>query len=182
MVLGIPQLAWMYGDWWLVLGCIPIGVSIGILMRINASFPELNASMLTSTSLPDLLANSDLLPVPSLPLRIQGKLIGRRGISNWLGQDLMLQLPIGLVKLHYVSWFGPVGDLLFRPSPSPTELIDRHLFTTGWFRRGATAWIDIDILQTQGGKISRSGHPVWSTLLAIAATALGVYTLLTGGT
>ncbi len=181
-LLGVTQLAWIYGNWWIVLGCLPIGLSIGIFIRINAFFPDIKpATLLTDPSLPDLLAKQNTLPVNSQPVRLQGKLLGRRGISNWLGQDLILQMPIGLVKLHHVSWLGPVGDILLKPSPHPTDLIGRHIFTIGWFRRGATAWIDIDTLRTQGGKISRSSHPIWSTLLAIAATAWGTYTILAGG-
>jgi len=182
-LLGIVQLAWMYGDWWLIQGCIPIGLSIGTFIRINAFFPGIKpASLLADPNLPDLLTDPTILPINSQPLCLQGKLLGRRGISNWLGQDLILHLPTGLVKLHHVSGLGPAGDFLLRSSLHPTDLLGRHLITTGWFRRGATTWIDIDTLRTQDGKISRSHHPVWSTLLAIAATIGGTYTILVGGT
>ncbi|WP_250125467.1 M48 family metalloprotease [Chroococcidiopsis sp. CCMEE 29] len=179
--LGIAQLAWMYGDWSLIQGCLPIGFSIGTFIQINSLFPDIKPATVTiNPDLPNLLA-STALPIDSQPVRLQGKLLGRHGISNWLGQDLILHSPTGLVKLHHISWLWPVGDLVLRQSPSPTELLDRHLIATGWFRRGATPWIDVDILQTQGGKVSRSGHPGWSTLLATTAAAGGAYIILSGG-
>jgi hypothetical protein len=172
----------MWGDRGIIIGCLPIGLSIGIFIRINAFFPDSKpATSLNNPNLPDLLANPTALPINSQPLNLKGKLLGRRGISNWLGQDLILHLPTGLVKLHHVSRLGAVGDLLLRPTINPTDLLGRYLFVTGWFRRGANPWIDIDILRTQGGKISRSSHPVWSTLLASVATAWGVYMIVAAG-
>lgn len=180
--LGIAQLAWMYGDWVIIKGCLPIGFSIGTLARINSFFPDLKPSTVQSDSrLQHLLSNPTALPVDSQPVRLQGKLLGRPGISNWLGQDLILHSPTGLVKLHHVSWLGPVGNLLPRQSPRPCDLVGEQIIASGWFRRGATPWIDIDALRTQSGQTSRSGHPVWSTLLAGAAAGGGAYIILRGG-
>jgi len=196
ILLEIAQLAWMYGDWVIIKGCLPIGFSIGTFARINSFFPDIKpAAVQTDTrvsggqshtsnslsSLPELLVNSNALPIDSQPICLKGKLLGRRGISNCLGQDLILYSPIGLVKLHHLSWLGPVGNLLPRQSPSPRELIGQNLIITGWFRRGATSWLDINILRTQSGKISRSAHPIWSTLLASIAAAWGAYIILQGG-
>ncbi|OWY68730.1 hypothetical protein B7486_24630 [cyanobacterium TDX16] len=180
--LGNPYLAWMWGDWWIVRGSLAIGLSLGIFLRLNALFPETKStSLLNRPNLADLLSNPYLLPVVPQPLRLQGKLLGRRGIGNWFGQDLLLHLPTGLVKLHHASWLGPLGCLLLRPSTDPTDLIGRHVILTGWFRRGATAWIDIEILRTQAGKTSTSSHQGWSIALAIAATIWGVYMIVNGG-
>lgn len=196
ILLGIAQMAWMYGDWLVIKGCLPIGFSIGTFVRINSFFPDIKPSTVqTDTpvlrtpeperdSLPSLLhllANPTALPVDSQPVRLQGKLLGRRGISNWLGQDLILHSPTGLVKLHYLPSLGLVGNLLTRQSFKATDLVGQHLIATGWFRRGATVWIDIDTLQAQGGKASRGGHPTWSTLLASGAAAWGAYIILQGG-
>jgi hypothetical protein len=170
----------MYGDWLLIKGYLAIGFSIGTLMRINSFFPDIKpSSVQPDPSLIYLLANPTALPVDSQPVSLQGKLLGRRGISNWLGQDLIMQSPTGLVKLHQVSWLGPVGNFWCQ-SPSPRDLIGQHLIATGWFRRGATPWIDIDTLRTKTGKISRSSHPFWSTLLASAAAIWGAYIILWG--
>lgn len=182
ILLGIDQLAWMYGDWTIIKGCLPIGFSIGTFIRINSFFPDIKpATVQTKPSLTDLLANSDALPIHSQPVRLQGKLLGRRGISNCLGQDLVLRSPTGLVKLHHFSWLGPFGNFLSNQLLSPKNLLCQNIIATGWFRRGATSWLDIDTLRTQEGKISHSAHPVWSTLLAITAAAWGAYIILSSG-
>jgi Zn-dependent protease with chaperone function len=179
--LGNPYLAWMWGDWWIVRGCLPIGFSLGIFIRLNALFPEpKSTNLLDRPNLVELLSHPYLLPIVAQPVRLQGKLLGRCGIGNWFGQDLLLHLPTGLVKLHHTSWLGPLGCLLLRPSTDPTDLLGRHLVLTGWFRRGATVWIDIDTLRTQAGKTSTSSHQSWSIALAIAATAWGVYAIIKG--
>ena len=180
--LSNPYLAWMWGDWWIVRGSLAIGFSLGIFLRLNALFPDTKStSLLDRPSLAELLSNPYRLPVVPQPLRLQGKLLGRRGIGNWFGQDLLLHLPTGLVKLHHASWLGPLGCLLLRPSTDPTDLIGRHVILTGWFRRGAASWIDIETLRTQAGKTSTSSHQGWSIASAIAATIWGVYVIVNGG-
>ena len=181
ILLQIAQLSWMYGDWVIIKGCLPIGFSIGTFVRINSFFPDIKPDTVqTDFSLSDLLANPTALPVDSQPVRLQGKLLGRRGISNWLGQDLILHSSTGLVKLHHFSWLGPIGNLLRHQVPSLTDLVEQNLIVTGWFRRGATSWLDIDTLR-QRDKIIRSAHPVWSTVLGITAAAWGVYIILGDG-
>ena len=171
----------MYGDWAIIKGCLPIGFSIGTLVRINSFFPDIKPSTVQKEpSLSHLLANPTALPVDSHPVRLQGKLLGRRGISNWLGQDLMLHSPSGLIKLHYVSLLGLLGNFLSSQSVRPWNLVGRQIIAAGWFRRGATPWLDIETLRTQSGQTSYSGHPVWSTLLAGAVAVWGVYIILRG--
>ena len=181
LMLGIWPLKWIYDDWSFVEGCLFIGFSLGTFVRINAFFPDFKLSNTRiDPSLTDLLADSTTLPVDSQPTRLQGKLLGRRGIGNWLGQDLILHSPTGSIKLHYASWLGPIGSFLPSQSSRPSDLIGRHLLVTGWFRRGATPWIDIDTLKLQSGTTSRSNHPVWSTLLGGAAAVWGAYIIFYG--
>lgn len=182
ILLGIDQITWMYGDWTIIIGCLPIGFSIGTFIRINSFFPDIKpATVQTKPSLIDLVANPNTLPIYSQPVCLQGKLLGRRGISNCLGQDLVLQSATGLIKLHYFSWLCPVGNLLLEQLLSPRNLLSQNMSATGWFRRGATSWLDIDTLRTQEGKISHSSHPIWSTLLASMAAAWGLYLILSNG-
>ncbi|MEP0882167.1 M48 family metalloprotease [Trichocoleus sp. ST-U3] len=179
--LGIRQLAWILDDYWTILvGCLPIGFSIGTFLRINSFFPDIKASTLqTNPNLSDLSTRIDALPVDSQPVRLQGKLLGRQGISNWLGQDLILQTDTGLVKLHYCSQLGSIGNLL-PLSTRPSDFVNRQVTATGWFRRGATPWIDLETLRTQGGITSLSRHPIWSTIIACLAAAWGTYIILFG--
>ncbi|MCF4969276.1 zinc metalloprotease HtpX [Nostoc sp. CMAA1605] len=171
--LRIINLKWIYEDWSFVTGCLLICFSIGLVIRMNSFFPDIKTSNVhTEEQLPYLLANPSSIPIDSIKVRFAGKLLGRPGISNALAQDLVLQSTTGLVKLHHISWLGqPIYH---------QELIGRQVTVTGWLRRGATPWIDIHTLQTQGGKTLNSPHPIWSTVIAVIAQAWGAYIFLTG--
>lgn len=171
--LKLLNLKWIYQDWSFVTGCLLIGFSIGTVMRINSFFPDIRvATVQTDDQLPNLLANPSTLPIDSISVRLVGKLLGRSGISNCLTQDLILQTSTGLVKLHHMYGQGQ--------SVNPQDWIGRQITVTGWFRRGATPWIDIQTLETQNGKTIHSSHAIWSTILAVAAQAWGAYIFLTG--
>ncbi len=181
------NLKWIYDDWSFVNGCVLIGISIGIVMRLLYFFPDadMKPSILqsflpdaksttihTGDRLPNLLANPSALPIDSIRVRLVGKLLGRRGTSNSLEQDLILQTNTGLVKLHHISGLLQLVN--------PQDWIGRQITVTGWFRRGATPWIDIQTLQTQNGQTINSLHLLWSMVLALAALAWGGYILLKG--
>ncbi|GAB4381540.1 MAG: hypothetical protein Kow00121_40330 [Elainellaceae cyanobacterium] len=178
---------WGAIDWlWLdrraiLLGSALLGFSIGLIVRINSFFPDIKRSNLQDTPLPSLLLDPNAMPVDSLPVRLQGKLIGRPGFYNRLYQDLILQTAQGAIRLHYSSRFGCIGNLLSQ-SRRPTELLkpNQPATVTGWLRRGATPWIDVDTIQPKQGALLRSGHPVWSTLVAIVCALLGVYVIFRG--
>ncbi|MEG4502602.1 zinc metalloprotease HtpX [Microcoleus sp. F6_B4] len=180
---SIWQLDWLWGDRSILWGCLPIGFSIGTLMRINYFFPDIIPRETASPSLPEILSNPESLPLDAEPVRLEGKLLGRSGMGNWLGQDLILQTATGLVRLHYVSRFGYIGSLwpfLFKETTRPSDLIGKSVVATGWLRRGATVAIDLESLRSQGGRVSDSGHPIWSAVLAFAAAFWGAYIIIQG--
>ncbi|MEG4215484.1 zinc metalloprotease HtpX [Microcoleus sp. Pol14C6] len=177
------QLDWLWGDRSIIWGCLPIGFSIGTLMRINYFFPDITPRETASPSLPEILSNPESLPLDAEPVWLEGQLLGRSGMNNWLGQDLILQTATGLVRLHYVSRFGYVGSLwpfLFKETTRPSDLIGTSVVATGWLRRGATVAIDLESLRSQGGRVSDSGHPIWSAILAFAAAFWGAYIIIQG--
>jgi Zn-dependent protease with chaperone function len=181
---GINQLSWMYGDHALLRGLPLIGFSIGTFMRINPLFPDVpfsNAKAVgSSDSLVDLLKPVDRVPVDGQTVQLEGKFLGRAELSNLLSQDLLLQTTTGIVRLHCLSNGGPLGNLLPQ-EVRPTDLLGQTVIVTGWFRHGATPWIDVETLRTASGRISRSGHPVWSTILGAIAATWGLYILYRGG-
>ncbi|WP_371118452.1 M48 family metalloprotease [Microcoleus sp.] len=176
---SIWWLDWLWGDRSILWGCLPIGFCLGTLMRINDFFPDIVPRAVTAPSLPQILSNSDSLPLDAQPVGLQGKLLGRSGMANWLGQDLILQTGTGLVRLHYVSRFGPIGSLWPQPT-RPSDLVGQSVVATGWLRRGATVAIDLETLRSQGGRVSNSGHPIWSAILAFAAAVWGAYIIFQG--
>ncbi|MEA5515483.1 M48 family metallopeptidase [Nodularia sp. UHCC 0506] len=166
------NLKWIYDDWTFVIGCLLISFSVGMVFRINSFFPDIKTvSVQNDHSLPNLLVNPSTIPIDSIKVQLVGKLLGRRGTANCLGQDLILQSSKGLVKLHHIA----LGQ-----SVNPQDLMGRQIIVTGWFRRGATPWIDIHTVQTQSGKTIHSPHPIWSIVVALAALLWGAYIFLTG--
>jgi len=174
-------LDWMWGDWSLIYGCLLIGISLGILFRLNAIFPDRQTpSPQKDPNLPQILANPATLPIDTQQINWEGKLLGRYGVNNWLCQDLILQTATGLIKLHYFSWFGPLGNI-FPQSSRPSEMVNRNVTVTGWFHRGATPWLDVRTLRTQTGTTINSSHPTWSFILALLAALWGAYIIYQGG-
>ncbi len=172
---NIWQLIWMYNANPFLDACILIAFSLGVFLWINRYFPDIKPSTVqTEPNLGDLFANPATLPPDSQPVQITGTLLGRRGLLNWLGQDLILQTSTGLVKLHFFSFLGPFGNILPQ-SPRPSDLLNQQVTVSGWFRRGVTPWIDIETLRSQGGRAARANYPVWITILAVAAAVWGAY-------
>jgi Zn-dependent protease with chaperone function len=179
--LNLPGLAWMQGDASIFWGCLLTGFSLGTVLRINAFFPDITPrNVIGEPNLADLLTPTLSLPVDSQPVRLRGRLLGRSGISNQLHQDLILATDTGLIKLHHCSKVGPLGDLLPQSS-HPAKWVKKTVIVTGWFRRGATPWIDIETLQSQQGQKIYGGHPIWSTLLVVLASLLAASIILGGG-
>ncbi|MBD2020163.1 M48 family metalloprotease [Leptolyngbya sp. FACHB-36] len=179
----IDFLAWMYRDVSISRALPVIGFSIGTLIRLNAYFPNIQPSSsadAVSPTLPELLKTPTATPIASSSIQLQGTLLGRAGLSSVLSQDLLLQTAAGIIRLHCVSPWGPIGNLLPQPTPF-TALIGQEVTVTGWFRRGATPWIDVETLRTSGGRTHRSQHPVWSTVFAVLAALWGAYTIARGG-
>lgn len=178
--LRIPHLAWMFGDWFLILGLLPIGFSIGTFIRINYFFPDLKSFDLTTIeSLANFLAHPHALPVDSKPTRLQGKLLGRGNVGNWLAQDLILELDTGLIRLHHQPVIKIVRKL-FNNQLQIEQQIHQSIVVSGWCRRGATLWIDLDTWRTQNST-GKCGHPAWSTIWACATAIWGAYIIIQGG-
>ena len=184
-VLNWWQVDWLWTDFWkdfsLLAGCPAIGYSLGTIIRIDRFFPDIRPSkILDAPSLPELLSSPEALPSDSQPVRIHGKLLGRKGTRGLLGQDLIIETSTGLVKLHHFSKSGPFGNL-WPKSSRPCDLVGKSVTATGWWRRGATPWLDLDSLQAEGGKPIYSHHPIWSSIVAGACTFWGTYIIYRGG-
>lgn len=183
--LNISEVSWLYSDQATLIGLTLIGFGLGSFIRVNPLFPDLPPPALRSTSQPpsliNLLTQPQRLPMTQSPIRLEGKLLGRQSrLSNGVSQDLLLQTATGLVKLHCTPVWGPPGDLLAQPIRA-SDLIPQEVVVTGWFRRGMTPWVDVDTLRTVGGRVSRSYHPVWSSILGGLTCFLGIYLILKGG-
>ncbi|MGB7248136.1 MAG: zinc metalloprotease HtpX [Phormidesmis sp.] len=169
-------LDWMYQDSALFQCCSLLGMAIGILLQINHRFPDLSFEMPLSQGFSQLLSKPSL-PLSSLPTRLSGSVLGRPGLANWLGQDLLLKTPFGLHKLYFFSAMGPLGNGLglgIKPAAirgEPTQVL-------GWFRRGNQPWLDIDKIRLSNGQLVQAAHPIYLLLLAAIASGLGLWLII----
>ncbi len=180
--LDVRAIEWVFFDrGWLIAGLMLVGFSIGTLLRINSFFPDIKPyTLAASPDLSELAIDSPTSPLDSKAVRLSGKLLGRSGMGNWLGQDLLLQTDTSLVKLHCFSRLGPLGNFL-PESVRPSDWIGQEVIVTGWFRRGATLWLDVDTLSCGKIQTPTNGHPVWSTMLVALTAIWGAYLLARGG-
>jgi Zn-dependent protease with chaperone function len=173
---GFRSLAWGLGDVDLLQSCIPFGIALGILLRHNLFFPNLPRRLdRGDTGLYQRLHQPDRLPLQAQPIQEMGTLLGRSGFKNWLSQDLWLQSPQGLVRLHYSGILG-VMTALWPPSDRPAAWVGRSITVSGWLRRGGTLWLDLVSLSSPTGFRIRSFHGV--ALLVLAAGLLGWSSIL----
>lgn len=187
-------LGWLWRDSAIMQGLTAIGISTGMLARVNPYFPDIPAKASTrpetSPEATDVVALSSPLaaPVQSVPVVLQGRLLGPRGLQNSLGQDLLLDASGSLMRLSFISALGPVGNLLL--GPPPHRLIGRTVTVTGWLHRGATAWVDVERISAAGAGHHRhragdrltcaANHPIWSTLIAAGLALWGAWTIYRG--
>ena len=176
--LDWPALDWMHRDIDLLKCCLLLGFATGTILRMNQFFPDLSFSTAPHIHTPNWIDDPTLLPVDSLPVKLAGNLVGRPGIANWLGQDLLIRTPAGLMKLHYFSMLGPLGNA-FGLSRRPISAIDgESVQLLGWLRRGHQPWIDIDEIRLSNGSLIQGGHPIFSLLLAASACLTGLWLLI----
>jgi len=178
------KVGWLSLDWFrssfIHSVSILIGFSVGTFLRINPFFPEIKRpNQMPLSHLPDLLTRPEALPANATAVRVQGTLLGRRGIANAIGQDLLLKTDAGLIPLHFL----PILSFQQNPIRGWRQLqrfLQQPVIVTGWFRRGVTPWIDLEVLQSQSSKPLRSGHPLWSTVLALGLVVWSCYTIVSG--
>ncbi|ERN42290.1 Zn-dependent protease with chaperone function [Rubidibacter lacunae KORDI 51-2] len=175
----LRSLDWLQRDPSLLNACIMVAISLSLIVWVNGYFPDIKIEDKQEPRLYELLSDRSAVPPNPQPVRLSGKLLGRRGLANWAGQDLVLFSPSGAIALHWLSALGQVGNLL-PGMMRPCEFVGRKVTVTGWLRRGPTPWIDVDTIAVESGPRLRSGHPVWITVLAVGSAAIGAYAIAWG--
>lgn len=186
--LGWQWLSWLYQDPSVLMGGLWLGLGLGLLLRINALFPDLGnpttprpTSAAAPDTISDLLHHSSTLPVQGKPVTLRGRLSGRADLGNWGCQDLYLDDGSGLAKLTNPV---PLGSLqgLFQSRHHPRHWIGQTATVTGWSRYGGgMLWVDIHQVQIDSHRSFPAYGPVWATLLSLSISLLGIFTILRGG-
>ena len=195
--IGQRQLAWLGSDHSLFLGLPMVGFGVGTWMRFNDFFPELSTSMSRcdrsnlnaagsdrlnseNTMVINSLTQPNATPLNPQIVMLQGKLQGRSGVANWLGQDLWIEVASGdRIKLHVGASLGPIGLGLseFFGNRTLSRYVGQEVLVAGWLRRGATMWMDVEAARTSQGVLS-GGHQIWSILIGGLFVGIGLFVLL----
>jgi Zn-dependent protease with chaperone function len=195
--VGQPRLAFLGSDYALFIGLSMLGFGLGTWMRFNTFFPELTTAMsrcdrsnlnpqqlenLTNENLALISAFSHPHATPLKPqlAMLQGRLAGRSGVANWLGQDLWLEMPSGdKIKLHFGSSLGPLGLLLREVWNDRTlgQSVGETVTVSGWLRRGGTLWMDVEAARSSRS-VMTGGHQIWSILIGGLFVGVGIFVML----
>lgn len=180
--LNWQQVSWIYQDASVLKGGLLIGLGMGILLRVNALFPELSKSRSPNRDATQMMFHRQpTLPVKGQPITVEGTLLGPSGGANYLGQNLYLKQQEGIVHLKATSpadwWRG-----FRRVKCHPAHWIGCPATVMGWQRRGGgRLWIDVAAVQISGKPVYQVQSPLWTTGLGIALCLWGVWLILMGG-
>jgi Zn-dependent protease with chaperone function len=180
---GWQRLSWFYQDSSLLQGGLLLGLGLGLLLRINALYPDISPR-LTPAATPGqaLVEGGGVVPVQGQPIILAGRLTGAPGLANWVGQDLYLATSDGVVRLSAtlpaLGWQGFV-----RPGHHPIQGLGRPVRISGWQRRsGGLLWLDIAEIRLSSGQLLYTDHaPLWITVVSLGLSLWGIWVILTGG-
>lgn len=164
-------------DQWVAVALAWTGWGCGTLVRINFFYPDIPRTRPAAE--PDVVPAVTVgahNPAYGQPQYWQGQLLGRLSWDNAWGQDLWLATRNGTIPLHYQPSPSYLRHL-WLGSRHPVQFIGKTVAVQGWLRWGATPWLDVEQMETRQGKKTKGGHPIWATLAAFAAIAIGVYIL-----
>jgi len=164
-------------DQWVAVALAWVGWGCGTLVRINFLYPDI--PRMPPEAEPEVVTAVTVeahSPAYGQPKYWQGQLLGRLSWDNALGQDLWLATRNGTIPLHYQPSPSYLWHL-WMGSRHPVRFIGKTVAVQGWLRWGATPWLDVEQIETRQGKKTKGGHPIWATLAAFAAIAIGVYIL-----
>lgn len=182
MRFGWQRLSWWYQDESLLYGGILLGLGIGLLLRINALYPDIPANQPVVDSPSAFLGSPDQLPVEGEPCRLSGTLLGPLGMAQGMGQDLYLATLGGIVKLGVSSPQLALQTLIQGAFPlSPWA--GRAVTVSGWRRRSnGVVWVDLETIRlTSQARAIAVSAPLWNTLISLGLCLWGIAILWTGG-
>jgi hypothetical protein len=174
------QLVWLSqdqdGD--LIAACYWISFSLILIFQINSYYPEVRPIKHQRIDHADTFAalqtDATLNPQNRQIIRLKGKLWGRRGVHNGLGQVLILETSAGLIRLHHCPRASVFGDWGFN-AVCPKDLIGQPVNVGGWLRRGAHLAVDLAYLEGRSQRRANSYYPWLLSILAIASGLWGAY-------
>ncbi|MEB3289020.1 MAG: M48 family metalloprotease [Leptolyngbya sp.] len=179
MRFGWQRLSWWYQDESLLYGGVLLGLGIGLLIRINALYPDIPSTQPMVSDPNQIMGAVSQLPVEGEPCRLSGTLI--EAPESAPGQTVYLATLDGFVRLGFSSPQPWIWDL--KPSPSPLrQWVGRSVSVSGWRRRNdGLLWVDVATLSSASQRpIASITAPLWATLISLGLCFSGIYTIWTG--
>ncbi|MFH7243126.1 MAG: M48 family metalloprotease [Spirulina sp.] len=178
MRFGWQRLSWWYQDTSLLYGGIFLGLGLGLLVRINALYPDIPSTQTVSDAR-RLLGAIDQLPVEGEPCRLSGTLIGSLGAPQ--GQNVYLATLGGVVKLGFSSPQPGLWELRQTSSPLK-QWTGRPVIVSGWRRRSdGILWLDVATISLASQRQSVTiAAPMWSTLVSLGLCLGGIFIIWAG--
>lgn len=175
--LDFFYLSWLAEAETILNASILFAFSLSLLIGINHYFPNLKLSKENNNpNLSQWLTQMNH-PQEVASLRVEGQLLGRNGISNWLGQDLILKTKTGIIPLHFSSRLGIIGNTL--PNFSrPNQFIQQPVIVSGWLRRGVIPWLDVERITYNQRYSIQAHYPIWLTIIAMGVAIWGAQLIL----
>ncbi len=125
-----------------------LGFALGSILRFTLCYPN---GPYEDARISALLEKVEASPVKSIPVQVQGKIIGR-GIPGYIfSKDFILQDDTGFIFLDYdnpIPFFNFFFGLLRSGKFQGAEVI-----VEGWYRRAPMPYIEIRRMKTADGKV-----------------------------
>ena len=119
----------------------------------------------------DLVTQINVSPVRPIPTIVEGMIIGKGAPGYYFSDDLFFQDNTGLMYIDYRFGLGIVD--FFWAITKVNRLINQRVRIRGWYRRGPSPYIQIDRLETMGGKTYKNYAKHVTYILAVVFFIIG---------
>lgn len=153
-------------------GGVLLGYGAGAALRGFYKFPSIGEPQLTTVM--DLMMDPYASPLRGKPVLLQGALIGRADAGSSFGEDMMMEdQGGGLMMLNYEHWLPLFGNAWFGYK-TVRALIGQPVQAKGWFRRGVSQQVDLDVMVTAQGETVSSYTAFWGRLGGVVLLVIGL--------
>ena len=125
---------------------------IGFFLIIMALYKYPYRKNIEKSTVLELMGDIYASPVRGKYVELNGVLVGR-GIPGYIfSEDMLFKDDTGLIYVNYESWFPGLGNLIFSLR-MVEKLIEKPTVIKGWFLRGLSQQIVVDIINVEDRKI-----------------------------
>ena len=123
----------------------------------------------------ELVTNVKVSPIRTVPAIIEGRIIGR-GIPGYIfSEDMHFQDETGLLSIDYRFGIGFID--MIHSFTRTRKLIGQRVRIKGWYRRGPIPYLQVDTIESEGGRRLRNYARHFRFLWPILAFILGIGSL-----